>query len=138
MKLWLLAFPILCCGHFSMLCSAQTIVLKTNLLIEGRGGVVNNAAVTIEGSRIVKVQANGTATPTYDLSGMTLMPGWIDTHVHPAWHFDRNGRLQQGREAPELKMVHMAGNALATLVAGVTTMQSGGDPMDGPLREAIN
>jgi hypothetical protein len=69
---------------------------------------------------------------------MTLMPGWIDTHVHPAWHFDRNGKLHQGREAPETKMTHLAGNALATLMAGFTTVQSLGDPLDGALRDSIN
>ncbi len=130
MRLWLLALPILC--------SAQTITIKTDLLIEGRGGVINNAVVTIEGSRIVKVQPGGSTKPTYDLTGMTLMPGWIDTHVHPAWHFTRDGKLQQGREAPELKMVYLAGNALAMLMAGFTTVQSVGDPLDGTLRDAIN
>ena len=130
MKWCLLALPILC--------SAQTITIKTSLLIEGRGGVISDAMVTVEGSQIVKVETKSTAKPTYDLTGMTLMPGWIDTHVHPAWHFDRNGKLHQGREAPETKMTHLAGNALATLMAGFTTVQSLGDPLDGALRDSIN
>ena len=30
-----------------------------------------------------------------DLSGMTLLPGLIDTHVHIDWHFDADGRTHR-------------------------------------------
>jgi imidazolonepropionase-like amidohydrolase len=29
-----------------------------------------------------------------DLSGLTVMPGWIDTHVHATWFFNKDGRLE--------------------------------------------
>jgi cytosine/adenosine deaminase-related metal-dependent hydrolase len=36
--------------------------------------------------------------PTYDLSDLTVMPGWIDTHTHVATHFDRKtGRAERGK-----------------------------------------
>ena len=56
---------------------------------------MRDATVTIEGSKIVKI--GGKAKADYDLKGMTLMPGWIDTHTHPNWHFDENGRYFHGR-----------------------------------------
>jgi len=116
--------------------SAQTIVVHADRLIDGKGKIVRDATVTIEGSKIVKI--GGKAKPDYDLRGMTLMPGWIDTHTHPTWHFGSDGRFFQGREAPEQKLKYAAENAKATLLAGFTTIQSLGDPVDGILRDSIN
>jgi len=116
--------------------TAQPIVIHADRMLDGKGGEVRNATITIEGSKIVKI--GGSAKPDYDLKGMTLMPGWIDTHTHPTWHFDENGRFFQGRESAEQKMKYAAENAKTTLMAGFTTIQSLGDPVDGPLRDAIN
>ena len=30
----------------------------------------------------------------YDLRGLTVMPGWIDTHVHLNWHFDADHKYR--------------------------------------------
>jgi imidazolonepropionase-like amidohydrolase len=128
MKVFLFAVAVSCC--------AQTIVVHADRMLDGKGGVVRDATVTIEGSKIVKI--GGTAKADYDLKGMTLMPGWIDTHTHPTWHFDENGRYFAGRETPEQKAHYAAENAKATLLAGFTTIQSLGDPIDGPLRDSIN
>jgi imidazolonepropionase-like amidohydrolase len=116
--------------------SAQTIVVHADRLLDGKGKIARNATVTIVGSKIVKI--GGKAKPDYDLKGMTLMPGWIDTHTHPTWHFGEDGRFFQGRETPEQKMRYAAEDAKATLLAGFTTIQSLGDPVDGPLRDSIN
>ena len=115
---------------------AQTIVIHADRLLDGKGKVVRDATVTIEGSKIVKI--GGKAKADYDLKGMTLMPGWIDTHTHPTWHFGEDGRFFSGRETPEQKMKYAAENVKATLLAGFTTIQSLGDPVDGPLRDSIN
>lgn len=114
----------------------QTIVVHADRMLDGKGGIVRDATVTIEGSKIVKI--GGKAKADYDLKGMTLMPGWIDTHTHPTWHFDENGRYFAGRESTEQKTRYAAENAKATLMAGFTTIQSLGDPVDGPLRDSIN
>jgi imidazolonepropionase-like amidohydrolase len=115
--------------------SAQTIVVHADRLLDGKGKIVRNVTVTIEGSKIVKI--GGKSKPDYDLKGMTLMPGWIDTHTHPTWHWGEDGRFFSGRETPEQKMRYAAENAKATLLAGFTTIQSLGDPVDGPLRDSI-
>jgi imidazolonepropionase-like amidohydrolase len=115
---------------------AQTIVVHADRMLDGKGGIVSNATVTIEGSRIVKI--GGGSKADYDLKGMTLMPGWIDTHTHPNWHFDENGRYHQGREPQDLLMRYTADNAKATLLAGFTTIQCLGSPIEGPLRDSIN
>lgn len=116
--------------------SAQTIVIHSDRMLDGKGGVVANATVTIEGSKIVKIGCNAKAD--YDLKGMTLMPGWIDTHTHPSWHFDENGRYFGGRESIEQNLPYAVENAKATLLAGFTTIQSLGARVDKPLRDSIN
>ena len=105
--------------------AAQTIVVHADRMLDGKGGMVRDATVTIEGSKIVKI--GGSAKADYDLKGMTLMPGWIDTHTHPNWHFDENGRYFAGRESQEQSMRYAAENAKATLMAGFTTIQCLGD-----------
>src|SRR5271155_5330643 len=116
--------------------SAQTIVVHADRLLDGKGKIVRNATVTIEGSKIG--ENGGKTKPHYVLNGMTLMPGWIDAHAHATWHWGEDGRLFQGREAPEQKLRYAAENAKATLLAGFTTIQSLGDPVDGVLRDSIN
>src|SRR5580704_4809414 len=116
--------------------SAQTIVVHADRMLDGKGGVIRDATVTIEGSKIVKI--GGKAKADYDLKGMTLMPGWIDTHTHPNWHFDANGRYFAGRESQEDQMRYAAENAKATLLAGFTTIQCLGSLVEGPLRDSIN
>jgi imidazolonepropionase-like amidohydrolase len=93
--------------------------------------------IVIEGSRIVSV-GPASEKPTYDLRGLTVMPGWIDTHVHINWHMDANHKSISGREAPELNALYTAGDAWITLLGGFTTVQSLGAAMDGPVRDRIN
>jgi imidazolonepropionase-like amidohydrolase len=119
---------------------AQPIVVRTSTLLDGKGGVLKNKDITIEGSRIVRISdAKGAAT--YDLSGYTLMPGWIDTHVHLSWHFNADGRLDLGergsKESPQQAALRDAGNAWVTLEGGFTTVQSLGAPIDADLRGLI-
>ena len=83
-------FMKLCLLACASLCAAQSITIKTGTLIDGRGGVLRNVVVSVEGSKITRIEPAGVAKSTYDLSALTLMPGWIDTHSHPNTHFDKN------------------------------------------------
>src|SRR5678816_100181 len=76
---------------------------------------------------------------TYDLGGLTLLPGLIDVHDHMAWHFTSAGRLHTGNdgETPMQGALAVAANALATLNAGFTTVQELGDDADLEFRDAI-
>ena len=114
------------------------IVIRAGTLIDGKGGVRKNAAVAIEGSRIKEVGTAARGAVTYNLGNATLMPGWIDTHVHLGWHFDKNGRLaMRDSDTPPQAALAAAANAYATLVGGFTTVQSLGEPLDSDLRQAI-
>ena len=73
----------------------------------------------------------------YDLRGLTVLPGWIDAHVHITWSFGPDGKnAGQGGTTPEAAYA-AASNAWLTLMAGFTTVQSVGSPADVPLRDAI-
>src|SRR5256714_13481109 len=123
------------------LASAQPIVLKTTTLIDGKGQVLRGKEIVIEGGRITRV-ADAKQKPTIDLSGLTVMPGWIDTHVHPTWYFNKEGRLEQGprrhsKTTPQQAALFAAGNLYATLMGGFTTVQSVGAGLDADLRDQI-
>jgi len=104
----------LCLVACASLCVAQTVTIKTGTLIDGKGGVQRNVVVSVEGSKIARIEPAGAAKSTYDLSALTLMPGWIDTHAHPNTHFDKNNRFVDGNEPVELEAINeAAGNLLA-------------------------
>src|SRR5713226_9664162 len=74
---------------------AQPITIKTTAILDGKGHVLKNKQIVVEGSRIAGI-SDAKGRSTYDLSGLTVMPGWIDTHTHPSWHFNKDDRLDQG------------------------------------------
>ena len=126
------------CGAIGSGLRAQQIVIRAGTLLDGKGGVLRNQQITIEGSRITSVgPANRRAT--YDLGQFTVMPGWIDTHVHLDWHFDKTGKLAKTQnEKPEETVLYDAENAWMTLEGGFTTVQSVGSRFDAPVRDRIN
>lgn len=118
---------------------AQTapVSLRASLLLDGRGAALENVTVTVEGSKIVRVERSA-APPTYDLTGLTLMPGGIDTHVHLSWHFDPDGRIHSDTaESPAETALYALENAYRMLMSGITTVQSLGSPEDRYVRDAI-
>ena len=116
---------------------AQPLVLQTSTILDGKGGVLRNQQIVIQGARIETIDT-GHRSPTYDLRGLTVMPGWIDTHVHLTWHFDANHKLVNRGEKPESSALFTAENAWITLQGGFTTVQSVGAAMDGEVRDRIN
>jgi imidazolonepropionase-like amidohydrolase len=115
----------------------KRIIIAANTLFDGKGHVLHNTRIVVEGSKIVAIDPK--AGPVdYDLRGLTVMPGWIDAHVHLTWIFGKDGKnAGQGGTTPEA-IYAAASNAYVTLMAGFTTVQSIGSPADIPLRDAIN
>ena len=116
----------------------QETVLRAGTLIDGQGRVSRSASVIVEGSKIKSVGPPSGTRVSYDLSRLTVLPGLIDTHVHIATHFGKNGRATSEGEAPEESILYEAENAYAMLVNGFTTAQSIGARLDVPLRSAIS
>jgi imidazolonepropionase-like amidohydrolase len=116
----------------------ERVVLRAERLLDGAGNVLENRTVVVEGGKIREV-AGGTGAADYVLSGLTVLPGLIDTHVHIASHFDPDDRVhrEESVETPQENALYAAGNAYRTLMGGVTTVQSLGNLVDKPVRDAI-
>jgi imidazolonepropionase-like amidohydrolase len=115
---------------------SKRIVIAASTVFDGKGGVLHNTRVVIEGSKIVAVDAK--AGPVdYDLGGLTVLPGWIDAHAHITWIFGKDGKNAGMGTTSQEDTYKAASNAWVTLMAGFTTIQSPGSPNDIPLRDAI-
>ena len=115
----------------------QPVTIRAGTIIDGKGGVQRNAVITVEGSKIARVGANTTQPVTYDFSRLTILPGLIDTHVHIANHFGKDGRLAGADEPPGEQALYDAESAYTLLMAGFTTVQSIGAQRELALRNAI-
>jgi len=114
----------------------KRIVIAASTVLDGKGHVLHDTRIVIEGSKIVAIDPK--ASPVdYDLRGLTLMPGWIDAHVHITWSFGKDGKNAGPGETTQDAAYRAAANAWVTLMAGFTTVQSVGSPNDVPLRDAI-
>src|SRR6476660_1141846 len=104
----------------------RPIVIRAATVLDGKGQTFRNTTILVQGTKILRV---GGAVPadavTYDLSALTVEPGFIDTHSHLMYHFGPDGRFAGGRGEPPVEaMLYAVDNAIETLNAGFTTVQS--------------
>jgi imidazolonepropionase-like amidohydrolase len=129
---------------FAVSVSAETYAIKAARLIDGTGAApVRNAIVVVNGETITAI---GTAVPAgatvIDLGDATLLPGFIDAHVHLL------GRQlgEEGWDSSSVKdfsgysAIRGVGHAEKTLLAGITTARNvgAGEFHDVALRQAID
>lgn len=124
----------------------QPIVLKAAHLFDGvTGKLVDNGVVVVEGGKIRSVGSQAVLPATarvIDLGDATLLPGFIDAHVHLSeesgddWYKDYfNGIMR----FPAERALRAAQYARVTLESGVTTVRDVGssDYIALGLRNAI-
>jgi imidazolonepropionase-like amidohydrolase len=100
------------------------IVLQATTVLDGRGTVVRDTAIVVDGSTIARLDPGARGT-IYDLKGLTVMPGWIDTHIHSGSGFDiKTGKAFPRDSTPEQQMLYEMENLYQTLMGGFTTVQS--------------
>ena len=124
---------------FAVGCLAQDkpIVIAAGTVLDGQGHVLKDTRIVIEHGKIVRLDPHAEPV-TYDLRGLTVLPGWIDCHVHITYHFGPNGRAEDKQETPQQAALASESNAWLTLMGGFTTVQSVGSPEDKSLRDLIN
>jgi imidazolonepropionase-like amidohydrolase len=125
---------------------ASVTAIRAGTVIDGTGAApVKNAVILVQDGRITAVGAN-VAVPAgaavVDLSGETVLPGFIDAHVHLAGHTIGDGDWQHAglTELPSQIALLGAAHAQQTLEAGFTTVRVVGSAEFGDvaLRNAIN
>ena len=117
--------------------SSQRIVIAASTVLDGRGHILHDVRIVMEGSKIVAIDPSIERPVDYDLRGLTVLPGWIDAHVHITWIFGKDGKNAGTEGTTQEDAYKAAANAWLTLMAGFTTVQSVGAANDLPLQDAI-
>ena len=126
--------------------AAPITAIRAGTLIDGTGAApVKNAVILVQGERIsavgtaVRIPAGATVI---DLSAYTVLPGFIDAHVHLAFHTIGDGDWQHAGFTDLIGQLALLGAAHAqqTLEAGFTMVRVVGSSYfnDLALRNAIN
>jgi imidazolonepropionase-like amidohydrolase len=132
----ILAIFNLCALSQPISAQSKRIVIAASTVLDGKGRALHDTRIAVEGSKIIALDPK--AGPVdYDLRGLTVLPGWIDAHVHITWSFGKDGKNAGPTGTTQADAYKAASNAWLTLMAGFTTVQSVGSPNDIPLRDAI-
>src|SRR5712692_3649361 len=141
MKKLLIALLFVCSAAYAL-----PIVLKAARMFDGTSdSVTRNATVVIDGRRITAIIPSTTPpiAKIIDLGDATLLPGFIDAHVHLTeeagdnWYLDW---FQNMKRQPAEQALLATTFARKTIDAGFTTVRNVGahDYVDVGLRNAIN
>src|SRR5256885_3448297 len=102
---------------------SKRVVIAADTVLDGKGKVLHNTRIVIEGSKIVAIDPK--AGPVdFDLRGLTVLPGWIDAHVHITWSFGKDGKNVNEGGTTQEAAYQAASNAWVTLMGGFTTVQN--------------
>ncbi|MCU0646403.1 MAG: amidohydrolase family protein [Gemmatimonadaceae bacterium] len=105
--------------------------LRAARLIVGDGTTVDDPVIVVRGDRVVAVGPRATTSippgaRIIDLPGHTLLPGFIDAHVHLTSGDNDGGDMAVLRETAAHAGIYGVANARKTLDAGFTTVRDAG------------
>lgn len=123
--------------------TAQETLLQCGKIIDTKNGkVLNNKTIVISGKKILRVE-NGFSLPkeddvVIDLKNNTVLPGFIDMHVHIEGETSPSRYLEKFTLNDANVAFNAAEIANRTLMAGFTTIRDlGGSGVNVALRDAI-
>jgi imidazolonepropionase-like amidohydrolase len=119
----------------------EPIVVKAARMLDvSAGRIVANAAIVIQGDKIVTV--NPATLPagarTIDLGDVTLMPGFIDAHTHLSSEISATSFSEAVRLTESDFAFKAVANALKTVRAGFTTVRDFGGDVTVALGKAVD
>jgi imidazolonepropionase-like amidohydrolase len=137
-----LALLLSCCGLVAW-ADHHTMLIHAGTLVDGFGGEpVTERTIVVEGNAIVGIErgfrAAADGETVIDLSDHTVMPGFIDMHVHLTGETSPTEYTESFRMNPEDTAFRSAVWAERTLAAGFTTVRDVGGPVAIALRDAVN
>jgi imidazolonepropionase-like amidohydrolase len=102
--------------------AADTVIHAGRLIDVDAGRVLTERSIVVDGDRIVRVEQGFVDGATViDLSGATVMPGWIDMHVHIASEQSPQRQLERFTLDPQDAAYRSVAYAERTLMAGFTS-----------------
>jgi imidazolonepropionase-like amidohydrolase len=122
----------------------MTTVFFDGPVVTGTGEILANASVLVENNKIVKIASGDIKIPSgatkIPLKGRTLLPGFIDSHVHLCIDGSPDPLSTTLNESQTATTLKAARFARQTLMAGVTTIRDMGGRygIDLGIRDAIN
>ena len=124
--------------------SAVAIVFRDGRIITGTGEVIEKGTVAIDGKIFTFVGPTNRLLPSkkdtvFNLSGKTIRPGLIDSHVHLCLDGSPDPLASLSRDSLPTSTLKTALHARLTLEAGVTTVRDlgGKDYIDVAIRDGI-
>jgi len=125
--------------------SAETVAVSAASMLDVQSGrMIENPLVIIVDGRIASIGSQGESSPPegskhIDLSGLTLLPGFIDMHTHLEGVVEHGGYTSL-QYTDSFHTFVATSNARDTLEAGFTTVRTlGGSPfVDVGLKQAID
>lgn len=129
---------------FHAFLSSQTSYLHCGKLITSVDEqVLSNMTVIVDGNKITEIKKGLVPPPAgatlYDLRNMTVMPGWMDMHVHIEGESNPKSYEEKFRMNDADVALRATSYAYKTLMAGFTTVRDlGGSGVNVALRNAIN
>jgi imidazolonepropionase-like amidohydrolase len=122
--------------------------IRFGTLVDGKGGLIKDAVVIVEGDRVKSVGSGDAhvlrAAKVIDLTRYTAIPGLIDAHTHMTFHWDRAPGTRPWQQlsgrSTAVNVFLAQENARRTLEAGVTTVRDLGanEYADVAMRDLID
>jgi imidazolonepropionase-like amidohydrolase len=110
---------------------AATLIHAGRLIDGVSADARERVTIVVDGGRIQGVEdgyrAAGTADEVVDLSGATVLPGFMDTHVHLTSEHSRSSELDSVKKSEADRAYDSVVYAERTLLAGFTTVRNLGD-----------
>ena len=139
----LLSLLFLCLFSAAACAQENTTYLHCGRLLDGTGGERTEQTIVIEGKKIVRIEAGylgaDAGAKVVDLKAMTVMPGFIDLHVHVESELNPKAYSEKFTMNPADVALRATTYMRRTLDAGFTTVRDlGGSGVNVSLRNAIN